>query len=162
MTNNHRDTDATVEHSRSIINKLEGTTTPAEARDLINKAEKISRQTHDAVRWPYIAFILALGMITSFGSLAMAITEGQAFGVAYVATLIAFFAVLMFFFITTKGKIAFAWSKRWVAYIAAWAVTYAAAIAVVAFLHGSLLWAGIASGLILVVTFTSALIEAKR
>ncbi|WP_233201830.1 hypothetical protein [Cryobacterium sp. Y11] len=53
-------------------------------------------------------------------------------------------------------------SRRWGAYIASRAVTYAAAIVVVAWVHGSVLWSGITSGLVLVVTMACAAFEARR
>ena len=138
------------------------TPSPSEAQYLLAKAEKLSKQTHESIRWPYTAFILTLGIVTSGGTLAMALTEGESFGLSYVGTLSAFFALLMFFFIATKGKLAFAWSKRWTIYIAAWALAYMGGIAVVAFAHGSVPLAVIASALILAVTVTATIIEVKR
>jgi len=135
---------------------------PTEAQDLLDRATTLSKQSHDAVKWPYISFILALGIVTAFGSLAMTLTEGASFGLAYTATLTMLFALLMFFLATTREKRAFAWSKRWTAYIVSWAVAYTGAIAVVGFMHGSVIWAAVTSGLILLVTFFAAAIEARR
>lgn len=135
---------------------------PATARQLLADADRISARAHDAVRWPYITFILALGVTTSFGTLGMALTEGDAFGLVYFGTLVAVFALILFFCITIQGRRAFAWSRRWTVYMAAWFVPYAAAIAVVVLAHGSVLWAGIASGAVLVSTFTCATVEARR
>jgi len=133
-----------------------------EARSLLNEASRISKKAHNAVRWPYITFLLLLGVVTSFGSFAMAMTEGSDFGLAYAITLIAFFIVMMVFLISTKGKLAFAWSKRWSIYIASWTVVYLGAIMVVAFAHGSLVLASVTSGLVLLLNTTFAIIEMKR
>jgi len=46
-------------------------------------------------------------------------------------------------------------------YIASWFVSYAAAISVVIWAHGSVLLAGIASGLVLIVAFVCAAREAR-
>jgi hypothetical protein len=135
---------------------------PPDAQEMVQRAEQISKRAHDAVRWPYITFLLALGLTTSFGSLAMALTTGRAFGLAYTGTLLALFGILMFFLVTTKNKRAFVWSKRWTIYISAWAVAYMGAIAVVGFMHGSLIWAAVTSGLVLAVTFIAAIIEVRR
>lgn len=136
--------------------------TPTEARRLLQQADQLSRSAHEAVRWPYITFILALGMATSFGTFAMGLTTGNAFGLAYFGTLAAGFALIMFFCISIQGRSAFAWSRRWMLYMAGWTVTYLAAIAVVVWVHDSVLWSGITSGLVLAVTLTSAAVEARR
>lgn len=135
---------------------------PVAARSLLEEARRISDRAHNAVRWPYITFLLALGLTTSMGTLGMAMTEGNAFGLVYVATLAAFFASMIFFLITTQGSLAFAWSKRWAIYIGAWLVPYLFAIGVMCFAHGSLPLAALASGLVFFVTFTAAIVEAKR
>jgi hypothetical protein len=136
--------------------------TPAEARALVNDAERISRRAHDAVRWPYVTFLLALGVATSLGTLGMALTTGRAFGLMYIGTLAVAFALLMFFCVTIQGRRAFAWSRRWSIYIGAWAVTYVGAIAVVAFAHGSVPLAVGASALVLAATLACASTEARR
>lgn len=136
--------------------------TPAEARRLLDHAGRISRQAHEQTRWPYVTFILALGTVTSFGTLAMGLTTGSAFGLTYVATLSAFFALIVFFAVSIRGRSAFARSRRWTVYIAAWFVTYAAAIVVVAWVHGSVLWSGVTSGAVLAVTTACAAYEARR
>ncbi len=136
--------------------------TPDDARRLLDRADTISRTAHDRTRWPYVTFILALGLVSSFGTLAMGLTVGDAFGLAYTSTLAAFFALLLFFVVSIKGRSAFARSRRWTAYIAAWSVTYVAAIAVVAWVHGSLLWSGVTSGLVFAVTLACAAYEARR
>lgn len=141
---------------------MTNTVSQSEARNLLNEANRISKKAHDAVRWPYITFLLLLGVVTSFGSFAMAITDGAGFGLAYTLTLIAFFAIMMVFLISTKGKLAFAWSKRWTFYIAAWTIVYVGAIMVSVFAHGSLVLATIASGLVLILNTTFAIIEMKR
>lgn len=92
----------------------------------------------------------------------MGLTTGSAFGLAYVATLAAGFALILFFCITIRGRSSFAWSRRWSVYMAGWTVSYVASIAVVAWLHGSVLWSGVTSGLVLVVTFACAAYEARR
>lgn len=137
-------------------------TSPTDARRLLDEAERVSRRAHDATRWPYVTFLLALGTSTSLGTLAMAVTEGSAFGLAYVGTLVVGFALILFFCVTIQGRRAFAWSRRWSLYIGAWAVTYLAAIAVVAWRHGDVLAAGVTSGLVLLVTTTCAAVEARR
>ncbi|KQO10399.1 chemotaxis protein CheY [Agreia sp. Leaf244] len=134
---------------------------PAEAQALLDRAEHLSRSAHNATRWPYITFILALGVATSMGTLAMGLTSGNAFGLAYFGTLTATFALIMFFMITIRGRSAFARGRRWTAYIATWFVTYAAAISVVIWAHGSVLASGITSALILVVTMACAAREAR-
>ncbi|ROQ36523.1 hypothetical protein EDF46_3065 [Frondihabitans sp. PhB188] len=136
--------------------------TPAAARRLLSHADSLSRRTHDAVRWPYIAFLLGLGSTTSFGTAAMTLTEGRAFGLVYVGTLAATFALLLFFLVTTQGRRAFAWSRRWTVYMACWSTAYAGAIAAVALAHGSVAWAGTTSGLVLLVTLVCAAVEARR
>jgi hypothetical protein len=138
------------------------TVTPDEARRLLDQADSISRAAHDRTRWPYVTFILGLGLVTSMGTLAMGLTEGNAFGLTYTATLAAFFALLLFFTVSIRGHSAFARSRRWVTYIVSWFVTYAAAIAVVAWVHGSVLWSVVTSGLVLAVTLACASYEARR
>ncbi|MFC5928036.1 chemotaxis protein CheY [Cryobacterium melibiosiphilum] len=135
---------------------------PAEARSLLDHADRISRQAHESTRWPYITFILALGVSTSLGTLAMGLTTGDAFGMSYFGTLTVGLALIIFFSISIQGRAAFARSRRWTAYIAIWVATYAAAIVVAAWVHGSVLWSGITSGLILVVTMSCAAYEARR
>ncbi|SKA97451.1 hypothetical protein SAMN06295879_2352 [Agreia bicolorata] len=134
---------------------------PAEAQVLLDRAEHLSRSAHNATRWPYITFILALGVATSMGTLAMGLTTGNAFGLAYFGTLTVTFALIMFFMITIRGRSAFSRGRRWTVYIAAWFVTYAAAISVVIWAHGSVLASGITSALILLVTMACAAREAR-
>ncbi|WP_144760112.1 chemotaxis protein CheY [Curtobacterium sp. 9128] len=138
------------------------TVSPSEARRLLDHADRLSRRAHDQTRWPYVTFILALGMVTAFGALGMGLTTGDAFGLVYVTTLAAFFALIVFFAVSIRGRSAFARSRRWTAYIASWVVTYAAAIAVVGWVHGSVLWSGVTSGAILAVTMACAAFEARR
>ena len=137
------------------------TLTAPEAQLLLDRADRLSRSAHNATRWPYITFILALGVATSMGTFAMALATGRGFGLAYVGTLVVMFALLIFFMISIQGRSAFARSRRWTTYIASWFVTYAAALAVVIWAHGSVLLAGIASGSILVVAFFCAAREAR-
>lgn len=134
---------------------------PAEAARLLEHADRITRRAHDAVRWPYITFITALGVATSLGTLGMGLTTGDAFAAVYVGTLAALFALLVFFMIGIRGRSAFARSRRWTAYIASWSVTYIGAIAVVGWVHGSVLWSGITSGLILLVSLACAAWESR-
>ncbi|KJC63121.1 chemotaxis protein CheY [Agreia bicolorata] len=134
---------------------------PAEAQVLLDRAEHLSRSAHNATRWPYITFILALGVATSMGTLAMGLTTGNAFGLAYFGTLTVTFALIMFFMITIRGRSAFSRGRRWTAYIAAWFATYAAAISVVIWAHGSVLASGLTSALILLVTMACAAREAR-
>ncbi|MCS5723290.1 chemotaxis protein CheY [Herbiconiux sp. CPCC 203407] len=135
--------------------------TAAEARALLERAERLSRGAHDATRWPYIAFILALGVATSMGTFAMAVTTGRGFGLAYVGTLAVTFVLLIFFMISIRGRSAFARSRRWTAYIASWFASYAAALAVVIWAHGDVVLAGVASGIVLVVALVCAAWEAR-
>ncbi len=135
--------------------------TAAEAQLLLDRADRLSRSAHNATRWPYITFVLALGVATSMGTFAMALTTGTAFGLSYFGTLGVVFALMLFFLAGIRGRSAFARSRRWTGYIASWFVTYAAAIAVVIWAHGSVLLAGIASGLILLVAMFSAAREAR-
>jgi hypothetical protein len=62
---------------------------PAEAARLLDQADRIGRRAHDAVRWPYVTFITALGIATSLGTLGMGLTTGDAFAAVYVGTLVA-------------------------------------------------------------------------
>jgi uncharacterized membrane protein YqjE len=137
------------------------TVTPHEARELLHRAETLSRDAHNATRWPYIAFILALGVATSMGTFAMAVTTGDTFGLAYFATLTVVFALLVFFMFSIRGRSAFSRGRRWTSYIAAWFVSYAAALAVVIWAHGSVPLAAAASGLVLVVSIVCAAREAR-
>jgi hypothetical protein len=137
------------------------TMTVSEAQQLLDHADRLSRSAHNATRWPYIAFILALGVATSMGTFAMALATGDAFGLAYLGTLTVMFALLIFFMVSIRGRSAFSRSRRWTVYIASWFVTYAAALAVVIWAHGSLLLAGLTSGLVLVVTLVCAAREAR-
>lgn len=139
----------------------DATLTPSEAQLLLDRAQRVSRSAHNATRWPYITFILALGVATSMGTFAMALATGAAFGLAYTGTLAVMFALIIFFVISIKGRAAFARSRRWTGYIASWFVAYAAALSVVIWAHGSVLLAGMASGLILVVAFACAAREAR-
>jgi hypothetical protein len=136
--------------------------TPQEAQKLLDSAEQLSAQTHEATKWPYVAFLLGLGAVTSFGTLGMSLLDGTEFGLAYVGTLLGGFALLMFFVISTQERRGFAWSARWKTYMGAWATAYVAAIAVVGFAHGSVVWAAVTSGLVFLVTFVSAMVEVKR
>lgn len=135
--------------------------TAPEAQVLLDQADRLSRSAHNATRWPYITFILSLGVATSMGTFAMALATGSAFGLAYVGTLAVAFALIIFFMISIQGRAAFARGHRWTAYIASWFVAYAAAISVVIWAHGSVLLAGLASGLVLVVAFVCAAREAR-
>jgi hypothetical protein len=137
------------------------TITATEARLLLDRADRLSRSAHNATRWPYITFILALGVATSMGTFAMALTTGDAFGLAYFATLAVMFSLIIFFMLSIQGRSAFSHSRRWTGYIASWFVTYAAAISVVIWAHGEVVPAAITSGLILVVAFVSAAREAR-
>ena len=137
------------------------TITATEAQLLLDRADRLSRSAHDATKWPYISFILALGVATSMGTLAMGATTGDAFGLAYFGTLTAVFAVLMFFMISIRGRSAFSRSRRWIVYIASWFVTYAAALAVMIFAHGAVLPQAVASGLVLAVSIGCAAREAR-
>ncbi len=139
----------------------DATLTPSEAQLLLDRAQRVSRSAHNATRWPYITFILALGVATSMGTFAMALATGGAFGLAYTGTLAVMFALIIFFMISIQGRAAFARSRRWTGYIASWFVAYAAALSVVIWAHGSVLLAGMASGLILVVAFACAAREAR-
>ena len=139
----------------------DATLTPTEAQLLLDRAQRVSRSAHNATRWPYITFILALGVATSMGTFAMALATGAAFGLAYTGTLAVMFALIIFFVISIQGRAAFARSRRWTGYIASWFVAYAAALSVVIWAHGSVLLAGMASGLILVVAFACAAREAR-
>jgi hypothetical protein len=134
---------------------------PAEAARLLDQADRSGRRAHDAVRWPYVTFITALGVATSLGTLGMGLTTGDAFAAVYVGTLVALFALVVFFMVSIRGRSAFARSRRWTVYIASWAVTYLAAIAVVGWVHGSVLWSGITSGLVLLVALVCAAREAR-
>ncbi|MCS6555303.1 chemotaxis protein CheY [Curtobacterium flaccumfaciens] len=134
---------------------------PAEAARLLDQADRIGRRAHDAVRWPYVTFITALGVATSLGTLGMGLTTGDAFAAVYVGTLVALFALVVFFMVSIRGRSAFARCRRWTVYIASWAVTYLAAIAVVGWVHGSVLWSGITSGLVLLVALVCAAREAR-
>lgn len=136
--------------------------TPHDARRLLVEADRVSRRAHDAVRWPYVAFILALGIATSFGTFGMAVTTGSAFGAFYVGLLAAVFALIVGFCIATQGRRAFAWSRRWTLYIAAWVVAYGAALAVGITMQGTVLWPAVASAVLLAVTTTCAAVEARR
>ncbi len=135
--------------------------TAPEARLLLERAARLSRSAHDATRWPYITFIVALGVATSMGTFAMALATGDAFGLAYVGTLAVTFALLLFFVISIQGRSAFARSRRWTAYIASWFVSYAIALSVVIWAHGSVVLASVASGLVLVVALACAAREAR-
>lgn len=138
-----------------------GSIGPTEARALLDHADRTSRRAHDAVRWPYVTFITALGVSTALGTLAMGLTTGTAFAAVYVGTLAAEFALLLFFLIAIRGRSAFARSRRWAVYIGSWVVTYCAAIAVVAWVHGSVLWSGITSGAVLAVALACAAWESR-
>ncbi|RFA13644.1 chemotaxis protein CheY [Subtercola boreus] len=137
------------------------TITATEAQRLLDQADRLSRSAHNATRWPYIAFILALGVATSMGTFAMALATGDAFGLAYVGTLAVMFALVIFFMVSIQGRSAFARSRRWTGYIVSWFITYAVALAVVIWAHGSVLLAGTASGLVLVVAMICAAREAR-
>jgi hypothetical protein len=137
------------------------TITAAEAQLLLNRADRLSHSAHNATRWPYITFILALGVATSMGTFAMATATGDAFGLAYFGTLTVMFALMIFFMVSIQGRSAFSRSRRWTGYIVSWFVTYAAALSVVIWAHGSVLLAGAASGLILVVAMICAAREAR-
>lgn len=135
--------------------------TASEARLLLERAARLSRSAHDATRWPYITFIVALGVATSMGTFAMALATGDAFGLAYVGTLAVTFALLLFFVISIQGRSAFARSRRWTVYIASWFVSYAIALSVVIWAHGSVVLASVASGLVLVVALACAAREGR-
>lgn len=137
------------------------TVTPAEARALLDHADSISHTAHNATRWPYITFILALGVATSMGTFAMALTTGDAFGLAYVGLLAVAFPLITFFVVSIQGRSAFARGRRWTVYIASWFVSYALAISVVIWAHGNVLLAGLASGLVLFVSFVCAAREGR-
>ncbi|MGN7191260.1 MULTISPECIES: chemotaxis protein CheY [unclassified Curtobacterium] len=134
---------------------------PAEARALLAQADRIARRAHDGVRWPYVAFIVALGAATSLGTFAMGLSEGRAFAAAYVGTIAVVLALVLWFTAAIRGRSAFARGRRWTGYIAAWTVTYGASIAVVAWVHGSVLWSAVTSGAVLVVTLACAARESR-
>ncbi|WZH38649.1 MAG: chemotaxis protein CheY [Microbacterium enclense] len=135
--------------------------TPAEAQHLLDRADRLSRSAHDATRWPYITFIVALGVATAMGTFGMALTTGDSFGLAYVGTVAVAFALILFFVISIQGRAAFARGRRWTTYIVAWFVTYALALSVVIWAHGSVVLAALASGLVLVVALVCAALEAR-
>ncbi len=132
-----------------------------EARTLLTQADRLARRAHDAVRWPYVTCIVALGATTALGTFAMGLSTGRAFGAAYFGTIAVVVAVVLWFTISIRGRSAFARGRRWTAYIAAWAVAYCAAIAVVAWVHGSVLWSGVTSGAVLVVALACAAWESR-
>jgi hypothetical protein len=127
------------------------TVTPTEARALLDQADRLSHSAHNATRWPYITFIVALGVATSMGT----------FALAYVSLLAVMFALIIFFVISIQGRSAFARGRRWTTYIASWFVSYAIALSVVIWAHGDVLLASLASGLVLVVSFVCAAREAR-
>ena len=135
--------------------------TATEARLLLDRADRLSRAAHNATRWPYITFIVELGVATSMGTFAMALATGSAFGLAYFGTLAVMFALMIFFLVSIQGRSAFSRSRRWAGYILSWFVTYAAALSVVIWAHGSVLLAGMTSGLVLVVALICAAREAR-
>ena len=91
----------------------------------------------------------------------MGLTTGNVFLLSYFALLATAFALIAFFMVSIRGHASFANSRRWTIYIAAWATTYAAALGVVAWVHGSVLWSGVTSGLILVTSMACAAWEAR-
>ena len=135
--------------------------TAGEAQQLLDRADRLSQSAHNAARWPYITFILGLGVATSMGTFAMAMTTGNGFSLAYFGTMFVMFALIIFFMVSIRGHAAFARSRRWTAYIASWFVSYAAALAVVIWAHESLVLASLASGLILAVAMVCAAREAR-
>lgn len=144
-----------------MTDSTDGSISPTEARALLDHADRTSRRAHDAVRWPYVTFITALGVATSLGTLAMGLTTGTAFAAVYVGLLAAVFALMLFFLIAIRGRSAFARSRRWAVYMSSWTVSYCAAIAVVAWAHGSLLWSATTSGLVLLVALACAAWESR-
>lgn len=132
-----------------------------EARALLAHADRLARRTHDAVRWPYVAFIVALGATTSLGTFAMGMSAGRAFAAAYVGTIVVVLALVLWFSAAIRGRAAFARGRRWITYVAAWGLSYCAAIAVVGWAHGSVLWSAVTSGLVLVVSLACAAWESR-
>ncbi|WP_233201831.1 hypothetical protein [Cryobacterium sp. Y11] len=82
----------------------QSTISPAEARSLLNHADRLSRQAHESTRWPYITFILALGVSTTLGTLAMGLTTGSAFGMAYFGMLTVGLALIIFLYRSMDGR----------------------------------------------------------
>jgi hypothetical protein len=91
----------------------------------------------------------------------MGLTTGRAFGAVYVGTIAAVMALVVFFAVTIQGRSSFARSRRWTVYMATWTVSYMAAIAVVAWAHGSVPWSAGTSGLVLAVALTCAAWESR-
>ncbi len=104
---------------------------PTEARALLTRADRLARRAHDAVRWPYVTFIVALGGTTSLGTFAMGLgTGGRSAPRTSAASPWSWCRAVVHH--RHRGRSAFARGRRWRTYIAAWTVTYCAAIAVVA------------------------------
>ncbi|WP_166984020.1 chemotaxis protein CheY [Paramicrobacterium fandaimingii] len=134
---------------------------PSEARQLLENVERLGTDAHRAVRLPYIAFLLTLGVATALGTFAMTLTTGR----AYSAILMGMVAVVVFliigFAIAVQNHLAFSYSRRWCAYIAAWFVPYAVAIATIVWLPDADVFSAVASAAILLATSACAVWEAR-
>lgn len=135
---------------------------PSEARQLLVTAERLGTDVHRAMRLPYIAFLLALGVATALGAFSMNLTSGRAFS----AILVGMVAVVVFlvigFSFGVRDHLAFSYSRRWSGYIAAWFVSYAVAIATIVWLPEYDVLSTISSAVILATTAACAVWETQR
>ncbi len=135
---------------------------PDEASELLAHAARVGSSAVARVSGPHVAALVGLGAATSLGTLAMNMTTGA----AYVASAVAMFVWVGFVFgglgLLVRGSSALGFSRRWRAYIVAWAVIYGIAIVcATSELKGNLVIAAIASALIAIVTMAGAVRESR-
>lgn len=136
--------------------------TPIEARAMLDDADRIGRSAHEATRWPYVAFLLALGATTAGGTFAMALADGGAYFAVLVGLLVVVATLIGFFMWSIREHAGFARSRRWSTYIAIWLVPYAVSIVAVTTFHGQLVVNAITSAVLFLAVTACAVHEARR
>ena len=138
------------------------TPSPAEARELLARAESLGSSATAAAGWPHIAFMLSFGVSTSMGTLAMGLTTGQPYFIALMAMLI-WNIVLVSFMTVFAASSKKGFTKRWAIYGGLWTAAYAVAILFAALSQGeNILGVCLSSGALAAVTTACAWYEARK
>lgn len=129
---------------------------------MLGDADRIGRSAHDATRWPYVGFLLALGAATASGTFAMALSDGAAYFAVLGAMLVVVFTLVGVFTWSIRDRAGFATSRRWGAYITVWLVPYVLSIVAVTAFHGQLVVNAVTSAVLFVAVTACAVHEARR
>lgn len=110
-------------------------------------------------RWPHVMFALGLGSATSLGTLALAMTTGDAY-VALLSGMVLWIVVMAIVMFVYARRMRHGLSRYWPWYLLAWAIAYGVGMWVAATSAGKNLAGGILSAsVIALVALVAALVE---